>query len=195
MNNVKVNENKLKIGDVASNLMEAIGGKTTVNYVPVRDTILLKCVANIQASTVASCDTVGAVLMAADDMYRTTLKHHMHLEVAAISKDMLENNPIPLGTKVDIKTVNGMVYKSFIKDSVNILQFLKDFKSNNPILYTSVKPSQAQKISKTLPMNFFETTSKFKDDVLPTDLIELTFHVVTEFHNISGIYVPIEDID
>ena len=186
---------KMTLNKAINMLENTVYGRTTVNYIPVRDTILLRVVAKIEAIAVAKCNTVGDIINEADAMFAKTMTPHMRLVVAATSPQLTDT--LPINSIVDIKSLGMVVYKPFVYSDINIIEFLKEFKRKHPTLLAAASHASKQNKGKTLGnMDLSMAKSLNENDNLnPNSLVELQFYVVTEFHNISGIYIEPQDIE
>jgi hypothetical protein len=156
-----------------------------VNYFPVRDTILLKVEASLPAIHMVKCDHPVQVMNAIGTHYQTNYEIKADLFVAGISNDMLQNGGLKLGDKVDIKSANMLLYRPMVTHEVDPIAFLKEFQKRNSSLYAAATHANNEKISKAV------IAGKIKDtDVLNVNtMVTITFYAVTEFHNISGVYL------
>lgn len=156
-----------------------------VNYFPVRDTILLKVEASLPAIHMVKCNHPVEVMNAISSHYQTSYEIKADLFVAGISNDMLQNGGLKLGDKVDIKSANMLLYRPMVNHEVDPIAFLKEFQKRNTSLYAASTHANNEKISKAV------IAGKIKDtDVLNVNtMVTITFYAVTEFHNISGVYL------
>lgn len=201
-------QSKETLSDVAARLSIETGGETRANYVPTTDTLLLKMTGSCKAIKLATCNTLAELLRAFEGDYKISMMPPVVCELvgySAMAKTFDDN--LKLGMLIDIKQMGLVSPKRVVKQDLDVEAWLRDFKLDNRVLVASARHTNStmsatgkkNKASLILPntvknMNKNEGSEGGKI-YQPSEIITLSFHVITEYHNVSGIYTNPELID
>ena len=161
-------------------------GKTTVNYMPYRDAVVVQVDVFIQALNLTRSSNV-------EDLLKLSVGSLGHLSTPSrFSKVVAVGNTdmqCAIGDYVDLQVFQFAGMRPYIYGAVDVYALINKFKSINPtLLAASAGTVQGNALDTKVKTSsgIILDSSKDNDHNQPDDIIRVSSMFVTEYHNLTG---------